>query len=158
MAEVSWCQPVWHWPTTATIQPTVIAWASLAGHFYRVASCDRWVVASERAIFHRHFHCPRSWSYILCGCLRCRRPPQEAGWPWRLMTTGLGGRTHQSAERTTLSFNHFTFLPFFHKYILFTCKCAVNSRYRRREKEGRWKEEGTCIRHAPVVSSYWAIY
>lgn len=127
-AEVLWCHPVWHWPAVSTIQPTVIARVSLSGHFYRVASCDRWPVASGRAIFHRHFHCPRSRSSILCGCLRCLRPPREAGWPRRLMTTGLAGRTHPSAKRWALSLSRFTSLFLLYECILFPGKCAVNFR------------------------------
>lgn len=114
---------------------------SLSGQFYRVASCDWWPVASERAIFHRHFHCPHSRSSILCGCLRCLWPLREAGWHRRLMTTGLAGWTHPSAERRALSFDLFTFLLFLYKCISFTSKCAVNFRYRRRQKEGRWEEK-----------------
>lgn len=53
---------------------------------------------------------PCSRSSILCGCLCCLRLPREAGWPRRLMTAGLAGRTHPSAEGSALPFNLSTLL------------------------------------------------
>lgn len=61
------------------------------------------------------------------------------GWvALRLMATGLAGRTHLSAQKNMMAEDE-------------------------REGGGReggegGEEEGTCIRHAPVLSSYGAIY
>lgn len=115
---------------------------SLSGQFYRVACCDWSPMVSKRAIFHYRFHCPRSRSSILCRCLRCLRPPPEAGWPRQLMAVGLAGRAHPSAEPRALSFI---------KRDLWEEK-RNSSGWERKRGWGR-EEEGTCIRHGPVLCS-----
>lgn len=66
------------------------------------------------------------------------------GWvALRLMATGLAGRTHLSAQKNMMAED----------------EREGGGREGGREGERRRGEEaGTCIRHAPVLSSYGAIY
>lgn len=72
------------------------------------------------------------------------------GWvALRLMATGLAGRTHLSAQKNMMAEDE--------------SEGGREGRGRTRGRgegeRGRFgEEEGTCIRHAPVLSSYGAIY
>lgn len=130
--------PARNCPTFSTIQHS-IARASFSIQLYRVAVCDWWPDASELVIFFCHFQWPRSRSSILSRCLLCLRSPR------RLMTTGLAGRTHLSAELKAL---FFTDRECWKKNVAWWMK--------KRESQKKGKREGHEA-DTPVLFSFTAI-
>lgn len=117
---------------------------SLFGQFYKVASGDRWAVASERAIFLRHFHPFHSRSSILCGRSPCLKPPREAGWAPRRMMTAGSVRSTNRLPLSSICVDAFHFTAWqnsVYDYLTATRRCLITGAEEERMREDEREKE-----------------